>query len=41
LLPGVKNEEEVFGTEPLSVLMMSVKNNTQKDSCLAVKRAFL
>ncbi|KAG9142803.1 hypothetical protein Leryth_005556 [Lithospermum erythrorhizon] len=25
----VKNEEEEFNTGPLSVLMMSVKNNTQ------------
>lgn len=26
---GSKNEEEEFNTGPLSVLMMSVKNNTQ------------
>jgi len=26
---GGKNEEEEFNTGPLSVLMMSVKNNTQ------------
>lgn len=26
---GVKNEEEEFNTGPLSILMMSVKNNTQ------------
>ena len=29
LLQTGKNEEEEFNTGPLSVLMMSVKNNTQ------------
>ena len=29
MLQGAKNEEEEFNTGPLSVLMMSVKNNTQ------------
>lgn len=29
LWQGSKNEEEEFNTGPLSVLMMSVKNNTQ------------
>ena len=29
LQTAVKNEEEEFNTGPLSVLMMSVKNNTQ------------
>lgn len=29
LQPVGKNEEEEFNTGPLSVLMMSVKNNTQ------------
>ncbi|CAL5352295.1 unnamed protein product [Camellia sinensis] len=29
----VKNEEEEFSTGPLSVLMMSVKNNTQDMGC--------
>lgn len=29
LFQSAKNEEEEFNTGPLSVLMMSVKNNTQ------------
>lgn len=33
-----KNEEEEFNTGPLSVLMMSVKNNTQVCICLCCVR---